>query len=99
MESNPKRRKVGHHGETSSASKGRPPISSTSPFILQTEELLKEVKLDQNTALKDVTDHLHKVKQVIEGIEPLEPEPVSKTRWTFTPLIFGKLTNWLFLDW
>lgn len=45
-------------------------------FILETEELLKEVRVDYG-ALEDVEQLLHSVKNCIEAIEPHGPLPVS----------------------
>jgi U3 small nucleolar RNA-associated protein 22 len=44
--------------------------------VLQTDELLKEAKLDYGKALKGVDEHLHRLKEAIDTATPHGPEPV-----------------------
>lgn len=84
MESHSKRRKLDHSGpglkhngliDFQSRSSTR--VSTASTFVLQTDELLKEAKLDYSKALKDVDTHLHRLKEAIEATPSHEPRPVS----------------------
>ena len=84
MESSSKRRKLDHSGsgirhdgliDFESRSSAR--LSTASTFVLQTDELLKEARLDYGKALKDVDSHLHRLKEAIESTVPHEPVPVS----------------------
>jgi U3 small nucleolar RNA-associated protein 22 len=84
MESSSKRRKIGHSSsglrhdaliDFEARSSAR--VSTASTFVLQTDELLKEAKLDYGKALKGADDHLHRLKEAIDSAEPHDPVPVS----------------------
>lgn len=84
MESNSKRRKLDHGGsglrhkgliDFESGSTAR--LSTASTFVLQTDELLKEAKLDYTKALKDVDSQLHRLREVVDSIAAHEPLPVG----------------------
>lgn len=74
MEQSPKRRKVSHQGDSRITAN----IATASPFVLQTDELLKEVKVDYAKALDGADSLLHRIKNLIDGIESHGPVPV---RW------------------
>lgn len=76
MEQSPKRRKVSHQGGSRTVN-----IATASPFVLQTDELLNEVKVDYATALNGADVLLHKIKSVVDGIEPHGPIPVRPTNY------------------
>ncbi|ROT42737.1 pre-rRNA processing protein Utp22 [Sodiomyces alkalinus F11] len=78
----PKRRKVSSTGDTLS-SRNATALATASPFVLQTEELLKEVKVDYSTAFKDADALLKQLKDVIEGIPSLDPVPISDATQKF----------------
>ncbi|KAI1082610.1 Nrap protein [Whalleya microplaca] len=79
MESNtPKRRKLDHTNGGPSFESTNPSASSmgssgASAFVLETEELLREVKLDYNKAFPGVDETLRQFKDSIESLEPHEP--------------------------
>lgn len=84
MESSSKRRKIGHNGPglrhddiIDFEARSSAQISTASAFILQTDELLKEAKLNYAKALGDVNGHLFRLKEIVESIEPHEPLPVG----------------------
>ncbi|CAM1503781.1 Fc.00g013720.m01.CDS01 [Cosmosporella sp. VM-42] len=90
MESSSKRRKLGHSGsglrhegliDFESRSTAR--VSTASTFVLQTDELLKEARLDYGKALKDVDTHLHRLKEAIESIVPHDPVPIAEATTKF----------------
>lgn len=83
MESGSKRRKIDHansglrhNGLIDFESRSSAQISTASTFVLQTDELLKEARLDYGKALKDVDGQLFRLKTIIDAIEPHEPLPV-----------------------
>lgn len=84
MEPNsPKRRKLDHHShggpnlETAvSSSMG---ASGSSAFVLETDELLKEVKLDYSSAFHGLDQTLRQFKENIEGLAQYGPVPVGST--------------------
>ncbi|KAG4219140.1 hypothetical protein PC116_g32380, partial [Phytophthora cactorum] len=57
--------------------------SGASAFVLETEELLKEVKFDYGKASSDVEDVLRQLKDVIEATEPHDPFPISDVTVNF----------------
>ncbi|KAI8965546.1 Nrap protein [Daldinia sp. FL1419] len=57
--------------------------SGASAFIMETEELLKEVKFDYSKASSDVEDILRQLKNVIEASEPHEPFPIGEATANF----------------
>ena len=82
-ESFAKRRKINHGNdgslfEGSSAAVSAMGSSGASAFVLETEELLREVKLDYPKALPRVDDTLRQFKDTIEALEPHEPTPVCQ---------------------
>lgn len=89
MEASSKRRKLGHSssglrhdGLIDFESRSSTRVSTASAFVLQTDELLKEARLDYGKALKDVDTHLHRLKEAIEAAAPHDPVPVSP-HWPF----------------
>ena len=83
MESSSKRRKLDHSGsglrhdgliDFEARSSAR--VSTASTFVLQTDELLKEAKLDYAKALKGVDAHLHRLKEAIDSAPPHDAVPV-----------------------
>ncbi|KAG6006080.1 hypothetical protein E4U21_007377 [Claviceps maximensis] len=90
MESGFKRRKIEHGGaglrhknlidfESRSAAQ----VSTASTFVLQTDELLKEAKIDCATTLKDVDSQLFRLKTIVDSIEPHEPLPIAQATSKF----------------
>ncbi|KAJ2984568.1 hypothetical protein NUW58_g5992 [Xylaria curta] len=82
MEPNsPKRRKLDHtHGgptfeSVASSSMG---ASGSSAFVLETDELLKEVKLDYSKAFPGLDQTLRHFKEAIEGLEQYGPVPINE---------------------
>jgi len=82
-----KRRKVEHHnGDTaadtkfsgfgSAASAG---LYRPNTFILETEELLKEARVDYGHVFEEADTLLHKIKNAIEGLSCHEAQPVWDT--------------------
>ncbi|KAG5949182.1 hypothetical protein E4U53_006001 [Claviceps sorghi] len=90
MESGFKRRKIEHGAaglrhqslidfESRSAAQ----VSTASTFVLQTDELLKEAKIDCATTLKDVDAQLFRLKTIVDSIEPHEPLPIAQATSRF----------------
>lgn len=84
MESGSKRRKLDHGGSgirhdglIDFESRSSTRVSPASTFVLQTDELLKETKVDYGAAFKGLDGQLHKIKGIIDSIEPHDPQPVS----------------------
>ncbi|KAI1385217.1 Nrap protein [Hypoxylon trugodes] len=87
-ESTAKRRKLSHENgestlEAASASAATMGASGASAFILETEELLKEVKLDYGKTTYNVENMLRRLKEVIETSEPHEPLPINEVSTNF----------------
>ena len=87
MEAGSKRRKIDHGGSglrhdglIDFESRKAAQLSTASTFVLETDELLREAKLDYEKALKDVDQHLFRLKNVVDAIEPHGPIPVSNSR-------------------
>ncbi|OTB02372.1 hypothetical protein M426DRAFT_196367 [Hypoxylon sp. CI-4A] len=84
MEANSaKRRKIDHTNggptyEAANSSASTMGASGASAFILETEELLKEVKLDYSKTSANVEETLRKFKDVIEAAESHEPLPIGE---------------------
>ncbi|KAI0799325.1 Nrap protein [Xylaria sp. FL0064] len=82
MESNsPKRRKLDHTngGPTfESAASSSMGASGSSAFVLETEELLKELKLDYATAFPGLDQTLRQLKEAIESLEQYGPVPIGE---------------------
>lgn len=86
MDQNPaKRRKLEHQEPNESTSNGSAALeaaatagtSRPSTFVLQTQELLKEVRVNYTKYFSGADEFLHRVKSTIEGIGPQGPTPVS----------------------
>lgn len=85
MESSSKRRKI-DHGDSGLRktslidfeSRNTTRLSTASTFVLQTDELLKESKVDYTQASKDLFDQLQKLKEAIESIESHAALPVGR---------------------
>ncbi|KAL2151319.1 hypothetical protein VTH82DRAFT_6417 [Thermothelomyces myriococcoides] len=82
MDSSPaKRRKLDHSQDDaelllqSAASTG---ISRSRTFVLEAEELLDSVRLDYEAALDGADNLLHRIKGIIENIEPHETLPITQ---------------------
>ncbi|KAI0844884.1 Nrap protein [Daldinia vernicosa] len=83
-----KRRKLEHADggptfEAVNATTSTMGASGASAFILETEELLKEVKFDYGKTSSDVEDILRQLKDVIEASEPHEPLPIGEVSAKF----------------
>lgn len=85
MDPNPaKRRKLEHQEPHDSTSNGAAALeaaatagtSRPSTFVLQTQELLKEVRIDYNKYFAGADEFLHRVKSTIEEISPQGPTPI-----------------------
>ncbi|KAI0893160.1 Nrap protein [Annulohypoxylon nitens] len=77
-----KRRKIDHENggpafEVASTTASSMGASGASAFVLETEELLKEVKYDYGKASASVQDTMRKFKDIIEASEPHEPHPIG----------------------
>ncbi|CAG7556594.1 unnamed protein product [Fusarium equiseti] len=90
MESSSKRRKIDHAGsglrhdaliDFEARSSAR--VSTASTFVLQTDELLKEARLDYGKALKGADENLHKLKEAIDTAEPHGPELITQVTTRF----------------
>ncbi|KAK4068429.1 uncharacterized protein Triagg1_7368 [Trichoderma aggressivum f. europaeum] len=90
MESSSKRRKIGHEGigirhsgliDFESRNTAR--VNAASTFVLQTDELLKEAKPNYEKALHGVDGQLHRLKSIIDSIEPHDPKPISEATIKF----------------
>ena len=53
-------------------------VRQPTTFVLETDELLKESRLDYEKTFEGVDDLLRRIKAAIESIEPHEPLPVSR---------------------
>ncbi|QUC17184.1 uncharacterized protein UV8b_01425 [Ustilaginoidea virens] len=85
MESESKRRKLDHGssglrhaGLINFESPSSAQISTASTFVLQTEELLKEAKLDYGRHLKDADAQLFQLKTIVDSIGPHDPIPIAE---------------------
>ena len=81
--SSPKRRKLDHTNggpafETAASSSMG--ASGSSAFVLETDELLKEVKLDYSNAFAGLDQTLRQFKDAIEDLEQYGPVPVCKMK-------------------
>lgn len=89
MEPNsPKRRKLDHaHGGPTFENVASSPMgaSGSSPFVLETDELLKEVKLDYSKAFPGLDQTLRQLKEAIDGLEQYGPVPVCAPAPAPTP--------------
>ncbi|KAI1763688.1 Nrap protein [Hypoxylon sp. FL1150] len=74
-----KRRKLDHSNgyEAGNAVLSTMGASGASAFVLETEELLKEVKLDYSRTSSKVEDYLKQFKDIIDAAEPHEPLPIN----------------------
>ena len=79
MAANPaKRRKLGPTGEHSVDQAISVAVRQPTTFVLETDELLKESRLNYEKTFEGVDDLLRRIKTSIEAIEPHEPLPVSR---------------------
>lgn len=83
MESGTKRRKTEHNGSgirhkalIDFKSRDAAQVTTTSPFILKTDELLKQTRIDYKKTFQGVDEQLHKLKGIIDTIEPHDALPV-----------------------
>lgn len=83
MESTSKRRKIDHAGTglrhrglIDFEFRGAAQVSVATAFVLQTEQLLDQVRIDYPKALKGADGHLYRLKAILDAIEPHEPRPV-----------------------
>ncbi|KAI1195694.1 Nrap protein [Nemania serpens] len=87
MESNsPKRRKLDHtHGGPTfeSAVSSSMGASGSGAFVLETDELLRESKLDYSKAFPALNETLRQFKEAIEGLEPYGPVPIGEASATW----------------
>lgn len=74
-----KRRKLDHSNgyEAASSTLSTMGAAGASAFVLETEELLKEVKLDYSKTSSKVEDSLRQCKDIIESLESHEPLPIN----------------------
>lgn len=86
MDTNPaKRRKVDHHESRGPVADGSAALDAAaqagtprpSTFALQTQELLREVRLDYNKTFAGADDLLHRIKSTLEATKPHGLTPVS----------------------
>ncbi|KAG6181381.1 hypothetical protein E4U36_004140 [Claviceps purpurea] len=90
MESGFKRRKIDHGGAglrhknlIDFESRSTAQVSTASTFVLQTDELLKETKIDCATTLQDVDAQLFRLKTIVDSIEPHGPLPIAQATSKF----------------
>ncbi|OAQ79162.1 pre-rRNA processing protein Utp22 [Purpureocillium lilacinum] len=90
MESSSKRRKIEHAGSglrhdaiIDFEARSSAQVSTASTFILQTDELLKEAKLNYGKAFSDANGHLFKIKEIVEAIEPHDALPITEATAAF----------------
>ncbi|KAJ2967651.1 hypothetical protein NQ176_g9556 [Zarea fungicola] len=83
MEMGSKRRKLDHDGQgirhkglIDFESLDATRISAASTFVLQTNELLKETKLDYDAAFRGLDSQLYRLKGIIDMIEPHDSLPI-----------------------
>lgn len=84
MELGSKRRKLDHDGQgirhkglIDFESRDTTRVSAASTFVLQTDELLKETKLDYDAVFRGLESQLYRLKGIIDSIEPHDSLPVS----------------------
>ncbi|KAM0448674.1 hypothetical protein ACHAO4_008385 [Trichoderma viride] len=90
MESSSKRRKTDHGsiglrhaGLIDFESRNTARVTAASTFVLQTDELLKEAKPNYEKAFHGVDGQLHRLKGIIDGIEPHDPKPITEATIKF----------------
>lgn len=71
MVPSPKRRKVSHHERNASSTS-----TTASPFVLQTTELLDEVRVDYETTFDGADDLLKRLRDVVDSIPAVEASSV-----------------------
>ncbi|KAM3561358.1 hypothetical protein ARSEF4850_003260 [Beauveria asiatica] len=83
METGSKRHKLDHQGQgirhkglIDFESRDATRLSTASTFVLKTDELLKETKLDYDATFKGLNSQLHKIKGIIDSIEPHDAQPI-----------------------
>ncbi|KAL1875324.1 hypothetical protein VTK73DRAFT_10108 [Phialemonium thermophilum] len=77
-----KRRKLGHPDGELLESAMAVGIQQPTAFVLETEELLNEVRLDYSKALEGADDLLRQLKTSVEQIEPHDPVPIFEAAAT-----------------
>lgn len=89
MDSNPaKRRKLEHqppHQDSPSSTSASDALdaaatagtSRPSAFVLQTQELLREARINYDKSFPGADDLLRQIKSIIEAVQPQGPLPVS----------------------
>ncbi|OAA81848.1 pre-rRNA processing protein Utp22 [Akanthomyces lecanii RCEF 1005] len=90
MEFGSKRRKLDHDGQgirhkglIDFESRDATRLSAASTFVLKTDELLKEIKLDSAAAFKGLDSQLHKIKGIIDSMEPHAATPIHDASTKF----------------
>ncbi|POS72651.1 hypothetical protein DHEL01_v208956 [Diaporthe helianthi] len=87
MDTNPpKRRKIEHHESRGHAADGSAALDAAaqagtprpSTFALQTQELLREVRLDYIKTFAGADDLLHRIKSTLEATKPHDPTPIHQ---------------------
>ncbi|PHH71877.1 hypothetical protein CDD80_4920 [Ophiocordyceps camponoti-rufipedis] len=86
MESSSKRRKIDHTEaglrRHSALIDFKAPsstqLSTATAFVLQTDQLLKEARIDYDKTLGDVDGHLFRLKKAIEAIDSHDPLPIGE---------------------
>ncbi|KAK7757533.1 U3 snoRNP protein [Diatrype stigma] len=83
-----KRRKINHDNDASILDTGSAAASAMGPsgasaFVLETDELLKDAKLDYAKALTGVDNILRQFKDAIEALEPHDPTPINELSTKF----------------
>ncbi|KAI2634631.1 pre-rRNA processing protein utp22 [Xylaria nigripes] len=86
--SSPKRRKLDHTsgGPTFESVASSSMASGASAFVLETDELLKEVRLDYSNSFSELNETLRQFKEAIESFERYGPVPINEasTNWEKT---------------
>ncbi|KAJ9148608.1 U3 small nucleolar RNA-associated protein 22 [Pleurostoma richardsiae] len=90
MDANPSKRRKLDHQDPAAPRDGLSLMSASSAgmyrpstFILETEELLKEVRVDYGNTFAGADDLLHRIKNAIESIKPHDPIPVQEATARF----------------
>jgi U3 small nucleolar RNA-associated protein 22 len=78
MASNPaKRRKIGHADGDFLDHAISVAVRQPTAFVLETDELLKESRLDYDISFQGVDELLRRIKSSVEAIEPHDAVPVG----------------------
>ncbi|KAG6357924.1 hypothetical protein INS49_013807 [Diaporthe citri] len=87
MDTNPaKRRKVDHHESRGPVANGNAALDAvaqagtarSSTFVLQTQELLREVRLDYKKTFSGADELLHRIKSTLEATKPHDLTPIHQ---------------------